>query len=213
MSNPTTRGQLFEKLSIVPERVCRVTQQHTRCVIVTREQPKVTGQPSYSLPADGLIAQTSRDVLCVTVADCLPVFLIPRDGQFPVLLHSGWRGTGIVTAALAYLKSRFDRSPSGYHAIIGPGIRPCCYKVPLERALHFRDQFGPDAAEMQGKAGRIDLQAANIALLGTTGVSSITVYEDCTACSTALHSFRAERASGHSGSRRMAALLGNFRSP
>ena len=213
MSNPTTRGQLFEKLSIVPERVCRVTQQHTRCVVVTHEQLKVVGQPSDSLPADGLIAQTTRDVLCMTVADCLPIFLIPQDGQLPALLHSGWRGTGIVTDALAYLKTRFDRSPSLYHAIIGPGIGPCCYNVPLDRALRFRDQFGPDVAEVVGETGRIDLQAANIALLGTTGVSGITVYEDCTACSTALHSFRAERASGHSGNRRMAALLGNFRSP
>ena len=63
---------------------------------------------------------------------------------------------------------------------------------------------------MAGGAGRIDLRAANMALLGDAGVADVTVYDDCTACSPALHSFRAERAAGRDGGRRMAALLGRF---
>ena len=210
MSNPTAWRQACKALGIVPERVHRVAQRHTRCVVVTRDQPKEADQPTYSLPGDGLIAQSAHDVLCVSVADCLPIFLIPRDGQLPALLHSGWRGTGIVTDAIACLKHRFGRSPGAYNAIIGPGIGPCCYDVPAERALFFRDRFGPDVAEVAGVVGRIDLRAANIALLRAAGVAAITVYEDCTACSPALYSFRAERASEYSGSRRMAALLGSF---
>jgi copper oxidase (laccase) domain-containing protein len=82
--------------------------------------------------------------------------------------------------------------------------------VPAERANHFRDRFGAEAAEIAGGSGRIDLRAANIALLSRAGVAGITVYDDCTACSPTLISFRAERAAGRDGSRRMAALLGNF---
>ena len=63
---------------------------------------------------------------------------------------------------------------------------------------------------MAGAAGRIDLRAANAALLRRAGVAGVTVYEDCTACSPALLSFRGDRASGGDGARRMAALLGRF---
>ena len=205
MSDPATWRRTCEALGVSPERIRRVVQRHTRCVVVAGE-----GSRDATRPADGVIAGTPNDVLCVTVADCLPVFLIPRDGRFPALLHSGWRGTGIVIDALSCLERRFGRSPGAYHAIVGPGIGPCCYEVPAERALRFRERFGADAADVAGGTGRIDLRAANIALLCRAGFAGITVYDDCTACSPALLSFRAERAAGRDGSRRMAALLGRF---
>ena len=205
MSDPAAWRRICGALGVGPERIRRVVQRHTRRVVVAGFR-----SADAALPADGLIAGTPNDVLCVTVADCLPIFLIPRDGRLPALLHSGWRGTGIVTAALACLERRFGRSPDAYHAIVGPGIGPCCYDVPAERALRFRERFGPETAEASGEKGHIDLRAANLALLGDAGVAGITVYDDCTACSPALLSFRAERAAGRDGGRRMAALLGRF---
>jgi len=203
MSKPAVRERLCRELGVAPERLRRVAQRHTRRVLVADSAAADTA-------ADGMIAGDAEDVLCVTVADCLPVFLIPRDGRLPALLHSGWRGTGIVADALACLGRRYSRCPGTYHAIVGPGIGPCCYDVPAERALRFRERFGPETAEASGARGRIDLRAANMALLGDAGVAGITVYDDCTACSPALLSFRAERAAGRDGSRRMAALLGRF---
>ncbi len=207
MSDPAAWRRTCDALGIGPERVRRVVQRHTRRVVVAGGRAT-----EATLPADGLIARHPGDVLGVTVADCLPIFLIPRDGRLPALLHSGWRGTGIVADALACLQRRFGRSPRNYRAIIGPGIGACCYDVPAERALRFRARFGPEAADVAGAAGRIDLRAANVALLRRAGVAGITVYDDCTACSPALISFRAERASGRDGTRRMAALLGAFES-
>ncbi|MCY4376596.1 MAG: laccase domain-containing protein [Spirochaetaceae bacterium] len=203
MSDPAAQQRLCRELGVAPERLRRVAQRHTRRVVVADTAAADTA-------ADGMIAGGAEEVLCVAVADCLPIFLIPRDGRLPALLHSGWRGTGIVTAALACLERRFGRSAGAYHAIIGPGIGPCCYDVPAERARRFRERFGPETAEASGATGRIDLRAANMALLGDAGVAGITVYDACTACSPALHSFRAERAAGRDGSRRMAALLGRF---
>lgn len=203
MSDPAARLQLCRELGVAPQRLRRVTQRHTRRVLVADSAAADTA-------ADGMIAGEPEEVLCVTIADCLPIFLIPRDRRFSALLHSGWRGTGIVDDAFACLKRRFGRRASAYDAVIGPGIGPCCYDVPAQRARHFRDRFGEDAAEVTGGSGRIDLRAANIALLWRAGVAGITVYDDCTACSPALVSFRAERAAGRDGSRRMAALLGNL---
>lgn len=201
--DPAAWRRVCAALGVAPERVRRVTQRHTQRV--------VTAAGSI---ADGLIAVAADDVLCVSVADCLPIFLMPDDGRLPALLHSGWRGTGIVTGALACLRRRFGRSPAAYRAIIGPGIGRCCYDVPAARARRFRDRFGPDAAAVSaaaaGAAGRIDLRAANVTLLRNAGVTRITVYGDCTACSPALLSFRGDRAAGGEGDRRMAALLGRF---
>lgn len=192
-------------LDLVPERVQRVLQRHTRRVVVAGEAPRTA-----RLPADGIIAKAANQALCIMVADCLPLFLIADDGENPALLHSGWRGTGIVADALAYLKRRFGRNAARYHAIIGPGIGPCCYTVPAERALRFLARFGPEAGEVSGSCGRIDLRAANVDLLQRAGIGGITVYEDCTACSPALISSRTDRATGHDGTRRMAALLGSL---
>lgn len=213
--DPAAWRRVCAALGVAPGRVRRVTQRHTQRVVVTAPgRPAGAGQPAGGMIADGLIAAAAGDVLCVSVADCLPIFLMPDDGRLPALLHSGWRGTGIVTAALACLQRRFGRSPAAYRAIIGPGIGPCCYDVPAERARRFRDRFGPDAAAVSaagpGAAGRIDLRAANAALLRSAGVTRITVYGDCTACSPALLSFRGDRAAGGDGARRMAALLGRF---
>ncbi len=205
MSDPATWRRTCEALGISLERIRRVVQRHTRRVVFAGRN-----SADAALQADGVIAGTPNDVLCVTVADCLPIFLIPRDRRLPALLHSGWRGTGIVDDAFTCLERRFGRRADAYDAVIGPGIGPCCYDVPAERARRFRERFGTDAADVAGGTGRIDLRAANIALLCRAGVAGITVYDDCTACSPALHSFRAERAGGRDGSRRMAALLGEF---
>lgn len=203
MSDPAAQERLCRELGVAPERLRRVAQRHTRRVLVA-------DSAAADSAADGMIAGEAEAVLCVTVADCLPIFLIPRDCRCPALLHSGWRGTGIVDNGFACLKRRFGRRAGAYDAVIGPGIGPCCYDVPAERARHFRDRFGADAAEVTGGSGRIDLRAANVALLRRAGVAGITVYEDCTACSPGLISFRAERSAGRDGSRRMAALLGKL---
>lgn len=215
--DPAAWRRVCAALGVAPERVRRVTQRHTQRV-VTAGRPAgadhPAGQTADGSIADGLIAVAADDVLCVSVADCLPIFLMPDDGRLPALLHSGWRGTGIVTGAIACLRRRFGRSPAAYRAIIGPGIGRCCYDVPAARARRFRDRFGPDAAAVSaaaaGAAGRIDLRAANVTLLRNAGVTRITVYGDCTACSPALLSFRGDRAAGGEGDRRMAALLGRF---
>ena len=203
MRLPAARRRVCAALDLAPERVRRVLQRHTRRVVVAGHEP----EPA-PLPADGMIARAASQVLCIGVADCLPIFLIAGDGERSALLHSGWRGTGIVADALAYLERRFARAAASYHAIIGPGIGPCCYTVPAERAIRFRARFGPEAAEVSGAGGRIDLRAANVGLLQRAGVGAITVLQDCTACSPALISFRADRAAGRNGARRMTALLG-----
>ena len=67
----------------------------------------------------------------------LPIFLVdPVTGAFG-LVHSGWKGTGIVHAALESMMAAFGTDPRDVSVTIGPGIGPCCYRVPEERARVF----------------------------------------------------------------------------
>jgi hypothetical protein len=161
---------------------------HSRRVQLIDEQ---TVEDAAALEADGLLTTRPDVVLSVTVADCLPIFLADnRTGAFGIV-HSGWKGTGIVREALALMASRFGSRPAEVTAVIGPGIGACCYGVPEERAALFAVEYGPDTI-LRGERGppRLDLRAANIRLLRDAGVEEIRVVTDCTSCSEKLGSFR-----------------------
>jgi YfiH family protein len=163
-------------------------------------------------------------VLAVTVADCLPVFLLDlRSGSFAAL-HSGWKGTGIVLTALALMKERGTR-PEETAALLGPCIRSCCYRVDDGRAAFFEAEFGPSSLRVRaltrgggpfplgsvvrrdGGGSYLDLQAANARLLAAAGVRHIAWCEDCTFTDERLGSYRRE---GPGTYTRMAAMAGLF---
>jgi YfiH family protein len=152
--------------------------------------------------------------LTVTVADCLPVFLYDTETEAYALLHSGWRGTGIVLAALALMAQRWGTRPSSVAALLGPCIRACCYNVDEARAAAFEAEFGGSAGEyplgpvVRRKGGRpaLDLQAANARLLAGAGVRNLSYCVDCTFSDSRLGSFRREGPAYT----RMLAVLGYF---
>ena len=62
------------------------------------------------------------------------------------------------------------------HAVIGPGIGPCCYEVGDEVAAPFRERFGDDVV----RGRNLDLwTAAERALAGAVSVERTDL---CTAC-------------------------------
>jgi len=182
------RTRLFASLGLGEERVFGMRQVHSQKVVVVDEQ-----QPEAlaGTEADGMITDRPDAVLSATVADCLPIFLLDTvNGAFG-LVHSGWKGTGIVVKALRAMHDGYGTLTPKVVAAIGPGIGPCCYRVPEERADLFARQFGA-ATVVRGQDGTpsLDLREANIALLRDAGVETMTVVEDCTGCSEALGSFR-----------------------
>jgi len=182
------RTSLFALLGMKEERVFGLRQVHSqKLVVVDQQQPETLAGEE----ADGMITNRPDAVLSATVADCLPIFL--RDtvrGAFG-LVHSGWKGTGIVVSALRAMRDTYGTLPHNVAVTIGPGIGPCCYHVPEERAELFSRQFGA-ATVVRSKDGApsLDLREANVALLRDAGVETVTVVEDCTSCSEALGSFR-----------------------
>lgn len=181
------RSRFIAGLGVRPERVHALRQVHSRRVVVVKESPIGTPAP---VEADGMITASEEAVLTVTVADCLPICLFDRRTAAFGLVHSGWKGTGIVVEALHAMAAEFGTRPADVAVTIGPGIGPCCYTVAEERALAFASEFGPDSVNRGAGQPRLDLRAANVSLLEAAGVTDITVVSDCTGCTPALGSFR-----------------------
>jgi polyphenol oxidase len=186
------RARLLEELGVPPGKAFAVRQVHSRSVVVVGdEQPEELA----SREADGMITGRPDAFLSVTVADCLPIFLVDRaTGAFGVV-HSGWKGTGIAREALRGMGVAFGTRAVDIAAVIGPGIGACCYAVPEERAAGFAAQFGLGAVRRAaGEEPRLDLRRANIGVLRAEGVTDISVVTDCTRCTPFLGSFRRQGA-------------------
>ena len=185
------RRRLLQSLGIEERRLFSCRQVHSRRVLtVTRDDSGFYAREE----ADGLVSDLDGVVLAVTVADCLPLFLTDsRTGAFAIL-HSGWKGTGILCEALTCLQRDYGSRSGDLHAVIGPGIGSCCYEVDLGRFVRFRDEFGEGAVRRQGPNHYLDLRAANLELLQTAGVENVLVIRDCTACNPLLSSYRRDGA-------------------
>lgn len=213
-SNPN-RTRLFADLGVDARRVAARSQTHSKDVqAVESGNARLDALP----PGDGLATNDPSLVLSVTVADCLPVFLADAESGAFSLVHSGWKGTGIVLNALELMNARWSARPERISAVLGPCIRGCCYEVDAGRAAAFDAEFGAvcvgkelgPAVRRDGERFFIDLQAANAALLESAGVENIAVCRDCTFTDERLGSFRRE---GSGRFTRMAALLGRLPRP
>jgi YfiH family protein len=154
---------------------------------------------------DGVCTATPGLYLCVTIADCVPVFLYDPEARAVGVVHAGWRGTvaGIVKAGVAAMVRELGAQPSRMKAYIGPSAGVCCYTVGEEVFSRL-----PDSCVVEATEGRkADLKKANRELLLEAGVrnGAITVDAACTICGADLyHSHRRDGAA----SGRMMGVIG-----
>ena len=144
----------------------------------------------------------------VTVADCMPIWILDRGSGAFGLLHSGWRGTGILAVAIRAMAARLGSEPSSMAVILGPAIGPCCYEVAGERAARFSAEFGADGVRRRGASAYLDLRSANLSIAERLGVGQLLSVESCTSCDGRLGSYRRQ---GGAAFTRMLAVCG--RSP
>ena len=169
------------KKSVVP-----VELVHSKIVVEAKTKDDTLG-----LRADGIVTKNRFLVPCVTVADCVPLFLYDtKTGAFGAF-HSGWKGTGIIGEGVGKMAELYGSRPEDIAAAIGPHTGSCCYFVDEERAEYFRENFTEDCVEEDSsKMGeklrfRLSLTKANLAVLERSGVleENIVVSTDCTCCS------------------------------
>lgn len=155
--------------------------------------------------ADGLLAARTGVLLIVTVADCVPVYLVAPGRGVMALLHAGWRGAsaGILRRGVEALREEYGCEPAELHLHLGPAICGGCYEVGEEVLA----SFGRGAAE----AGQLDLRDELLRQSQALGVPGTQISRStwCTSCDR-------DRFYSHRGSQgtagRMAAFLG-WRAP
>lgn len=136
--------------------------------------------PEPPAEADGQLTSETDRPLLVLVADCLPVALLGERGL--AMLHCGWRGlaAGIIDRAVAEV--------GGEAAVIGPGIRPCCFEVGPEVEAAFAD-LGPGLS----RGRNLDLPEVARRLLARSGVTEVESSEICACCDRRFFSHRRDR--------------------
>ena len=134
------------------------------------------------LVVDATDAHVTREpgiLLGVTLADCVPLFLVAPDARIVALAHAGWRGIveGVVEETLASLRDRFGASPKDLRAHLGPAVCGRCYEVGPE--IHAA--LGYAAPEIPSP---VDLRLEAAGRLAGAGVEAdaVTVSSHCTKC-------------------------------
>ena len=145
---------------------------------------------------DGIITGNPSLIPTVTVADCMPLYLYdPVSGVF-CIVHSGWKGTGIVADAIELAEKKYGARAADFCVVLGPHIRDCCYIVNKERADWFAEKFTPDCirpledgVKVDWNSGggplyRLSLEKANLAAIKKAGVpdENIWIHPACTCC-------------------------------
>ena len=122
--------------------------------------------------SDGHITAAAGVLLTVSVADCVPVFVVNPKVRQVAALHAGWRGT-----AAGILTNCIERMGTGVIVHLGPAICGDCYEV------------GPEVhaalgLEVPGSNAPVDVRAVLGEQCRAAGVeaSRITTSSWCTRC-------------------------------
>ena len=150
---------------------------------------------------DGHLTAAAGTMVLVTVADCIPVYLVVPDRRVVGLLHAGWRGTaaGILSRGLEALTQRLNVPPSDIIVHCGVGICMDCYEVGSEVMR------GCGIPHSGPGPWHLDLRAQLVRAAHDAGVAQVTVSTWCTAHHRP--AFYSHRASGGVDGR-MVAYLG-----
>jgi polyphenol oxidase len=195
-----TRVNWLRSVGFDPDSVLALPLVHSRKVYKAGVPADLAG-----LEGDGIVTDNPDACAVLTVADCMPIFLFDPDSGAFGILHSGWKGTGILAGACRLMAAEFGTRASRLSVLFGPRVGVCCYPVDEERARLFSDEFGSSAVVHGNGQPRLDLVAANLALADSLGISSVTISDACTSCDTELGSYRRE---GPLEFTRMAAAIG-----
>src|SRR5437660_1357036 len=161
------------------------------------------GQPGWLIldGVDGHATRTPGVLLTVTVADCVPVYLVAPHKRVVALLHAGWRGTagGMLERGVAAVRREAFVMAEEIVMHCGVGICGACYEVGSEVLA----QLTPGRAT--AATGHVDLRAVLVRQAAELGVREVSVSPWCSAHDRA-HFFSHRGSGGRDG--RMIAYLG-----
>ena len=179
---PENRRAFLERCGMASGQLVCPSQIHSDTILRVPSGETVLGE------GDALITDVRGVPLGITVADCVPVWIVADDASCGALAHAGREGTRkhIAAKAVAALRETFGAAPEHLHALIGPSAGPCCYEVSPELAARCATEGIP----VQGR--HLDLWTANFRQLEAAGLAPehIRVSRLCTICGDRFFSFR-----------------------
>lgn len=198
-SESEARLAFFKALSIDSERVAGIELRHSRTVALVDSIEELSALKASSPSGfDGIVTRNRRLVPSVTVADCMPIWIYCPHCRAFGILHSGWKGTGILAEAAHAMERSYGCKPGDMHVILGPAIGACCYRVDRERAVLFSAEFGSDTVRVERKGHKeaffLDMRTANLHIAQRLGICKLTTIDACTACSEHYGSYRRQGA-------------------
>ncbi|MDD3313031.1 peptidoglycan editing factor PgeF [Pseudodesulfovibrio sp.] len=131
------RRLIFHRLGLAGW--CELKQVHGD---VIRFDPTPTPpEPPATLEGDGLTTAEPGVGLVIKTADCQPILLAHRSGNYIAALHAGWRGNRInfPGSGVTRFCERYNLDPADIYAVRGPSLGPSAAQF-----VNFTTDFGPD---------------------------------------------------------------------
>lgn len=157
---------------------------------VTRSEFGLGVYTKSELCLDGYVTNTPGALLCVRVADCVPILLADKRVGVIGAVHSGWRGSAKrISARCVARMCELGAKREDICAAIGPCICGKCYEVGEDFLLACKKELGEKLTSnfiSRGANGSLhaDLKLLNRLVLEEAGISSehIDVSASCTCC-------------------------------
>jgi YfiH family protein len=186
------RERLAREIGVPADRVVWMTQVHGTGVAIVEDADE-----NPVADVDALVTATPGLVLCVLVADCVPVLLADPVAGVVAAVHAGREGVrrGVVPATLAAM-TRLGARPADVEALLGPAVCGADYEVPA--AMQAEVAAVAPAAAVRTRTGTpgLDLRAGIAGVLRDAGVRQVVHDPRCTVEDRNLFSHRRDGVTG-----------------
>jgi YfiH family protein len=186
------RERLARELGVPGDRLVWMTQVHGTGVAVIED----AGENPVA-DVDALVTAVPGLVLCVLVADCVPVLLADPVAGVVAAVHAGREGVrrGVVPAALAAM-TRLGARPAGVEALLGPAVCGADYEVPAAMQAEVARVAPASAVRTRRGTPGLDLRAGLAEVLRAAGVGQVVHDPRCTVEDPRLFSHRRDGRTG-----------------
>ena len=173
-----------------PKRGVMLGQIHSCDIMTVTENEHGLGIYTKSdISLDGFVTNTPGTLLCVRVADCVPILFADSDAGVIGAVHSGWRGSvGKISVNCIKRMCELGAVRENIRASVGPCICKDCYEVGEDFVAECENRLGhrlcAEFIEEQNGKPHADLKRLNYLVLREAGLSenNIDVSTLCTCC-------------------------------
>lgn len=171
-------------------------QTHSSNVEIITDRHRGVGvydsKTSVLRDVDAMLTNEPELMLCMKIADCLPILLYDPVKRAVGVVHAGWRGVvdGIIAKSIRAMADHYGSSVCNIVAGIGVGAGICCYQVDQDVfTLLEKSVAGCNYSDFYrcGEGGKffVDLKQISKIHLIEMGVKSenIEIKPECTICS------------------------------